>query len=255
MCKVYYDKDGWFLIKLIEGTKNGINVLDLIQVLCEVPQKSDGTFDFAVLYNECRDAKKACEDIEKLNLGSIVKVFPCVIIVRKKFLKKWWTKCVEQIEYYEKVKITFEKVVESAKKGWITKESAECHKNCLDNEINRLKKLEQTIKSYNQILENHTEGLFSFFNNSSIWIRLVDWNEVEINNAINEFKYFESIGLYHYGNAKENLDYNIRIQEHNFLDNTAKGHGNFVTPVLYGDERKSLEILVNNHQPLNKNDK
>lgn len=251
MCKVYYDKDGWFLIKLIEGAKKGVKVLDMLNVLYEIPKNGDGIFDFSVLFKDCNDTKKVC--IEKLDLDNIDKVFPCVIVVRKQFLKKWREKCVEQREFYKKAQSVLEKAKEQNKE-WIKEEQAVLYNKCLNEEMKRFENLGQAIQSYDKNLQKHLEGLFSFFNNSSIWVRLVDWNEKEINKAINEFKYFKSIGLYEYGSAKENLDYNIRIQFQNYLNSSIGGHGNYVTPVLYGDEVWAKNFLKKNNVTLTLDD-
>ena len=96
-------------------------------------------------------------------------------------------------------------------------------------------------------LVENLERVFSFFNNSSIWIRLVDIHDQDAyNRAVAEFNYFDSIGLFDYNSAWENLEYNTRVFCHNYLESTLEGHGNFVTPELYGDEEKALDILRDN---------
>lgn len=106
-------------------------------------------------------------------------------------------------------------------------------------------------------LEENLERVFSFFNNSSIWVRLVDmYDQKAYNRAVDEFEYFDSIGLYDYNSAWENLEYNLRIFSENYLESTLDGHGNFVTPMVYGDETEALEILADeeeNKRPLNDN--
>lgn len=96
-------------------------------------------------------------------------------------------------------------------------------------------------------MDKNLERLFSFFNNSSIWVRLVDINdETALETAEKEFDYFEKIGLYKYDSAWENLEYNLRILSENYLKSTSTGHGNYVTPILYGNETKAYGILVGN---------
>ena len=98
-------------------------------------------------------------------------------------------------------------------------------------------------------MEENLERAFSFFNNSSIWIRLVDmYDEKAFKTAIAEFEYFDKIGLYDYNSAWENLEYNLRIISHNYLESTLDGHGNYVTPMLYGNETEAREILCGNHR-------
>lgn len=105
------------------------------------------------------------------------------------------------------------------------------------------KKMQELLTRHNKNLEQHMQQQCSFFNNSSIWIRLVDWKKSEIDKAVEELEYFRSIGLYDYGSAKENLEYNIRLQKQNYLDSTTQGHGVYVTPQLYGDETEHWKIL------------
>lgn len=97
-------------------------------------------------------------------------------------------------------------------------------------------------------LDDNLARAMSFFNNSSIFIRLVN-NDDAYKEAVKEFKYFDQIGLYDYDSAWENLEYNTRIQPQNYLESLAGGHGNFVTPALYGDENAAREVLVNNYVP------
>lgn len=97
-------------------------------------------------------------------------------------------------------------------------------------------------------LNINLEKPFSFLNNSSIWMRLVDCGGDAI--AEKEFAYFREIGLYNYPSAQEYLEYNCRLQYHNYLDDKggdgSGGHGNYITPILYGNEVKAREILKNN---------
>lgn len=66
--------------------------------------------------------------------------------------------------------------------------------------------------------------------------------------AIDDFKFFQSIGLYRYGSAQELFEYNLRVQKENYLKYKGinEGHSEFVTPILYGDETKSRETLLKN---------
>lgn len=96
-------------------------------------------------------------------------------------------------------------------------------------------------------MENNLKRVFSFFNNSSIWVRLVDmYDENAFKAAVAEFKYFDRIGLYDYASAWENLEYNTRSFADNYLFSTLDGHGSHVTPKLYGNEVEAKEILQGN---------
>ena len=109
--------------------------------------------------------------------------------------------------------------------------------------LNRIKGGDKFFRTFSQ----NKNGAYSFLNNSSIWIRLVDDNDDAEQKAIDEFKYFENIGLYNYDSAFENVDYNSRLQGHNYLNSPqSQGHGVHVTPVLYGDETEFLNILKRN---------
>lgn len=99
-------------------------------------------------------------------------------------------------------------------------------------------------------MEENLERVFSFFNNSSIWVRVVDINDKEAyNQAVAEFEYFDNIGLYDYDSAWENLEYDTRIIKQNYLESALNGHGNYVTPELFGDEVKAIKILLGNSAP------
>ena len=98
-------------------------------------------------------------------------------------------------------------------------------------------------------MEENLERAFTFFNNSSIWVRLVDINnENAYDTAVAEFEYFDKIGLYDYASAWENLEYNLRFFPHDYLESSLDGHGNFVTPLLYGDEVEHWNILFKDNK-------
>ena len=88
--------------------------------------------------------------------------------------------------------------------------------------------------------------LSPFSHNSSIWVRLVDNQEEETANQ--EFAYFKEIGLYDYPTAKQFLEYHLRIQEVNRLEDFENtNNSSTFTPILYGDEVKARKILTNNY--------
>ena len=69
------------------------------------------------------------------------------------------------------------------------------------------------------------------------------------NRAVNEFKYFNNIGLYDYPSAWENLEYDTRVIKQNYLESALNGHGNYIAPELFGDEVKAMKILLGNSVP------
>ena len=104
-------------------------------------------------------------------------------------------------------------------------------------------------------MEENLERVFSFYNNSSIWVRIIDYdenNKDEYNRAVAEFTYFDHIGLYDYPSAWENLNYHLRIFSENYLVSSLGGHGSYVNPMLYGDEVNALGILAYNSCSMNR---
>jgi hypothetical protein len=72
--------------------------------------------------------------------------------------------------------------------------------------------------------------------------------DLEDNKSYDQAKIFfqENKNLYKRHNAIENLDYNLRLQQNNYLNSFSlnSGHGNFITPKIYNNESISaLEIL------------
>jgi hypothetical protein len=90
-----------------------------------------------------------------------------------------------------------------------------------------------------QRFRNNLMTVFSFLNNSSIWVRVVDEDEQK-SRTKDGFKPFDDLELYKYGSAKENFDFNCRNQSENWLEGD---HGHDVTPILYGNESEFYEIL------------
>jgi hypothetical protein len=121
------------------------------------------------------------------------------------------------------------------------------YKSFFDDWANAASGSKEKILSHRnkRAMEENLDRAFSFFNNSSIWIRLVDINDKdELDNAREDFNYFESIGLYDYDSAWENLEYGLRIFCENYLKSTLDGHGNYVTPMLYGNETKYRDAIL-----------
>ena len=103
--------------------------------------------------------------------------------------------------------------------------------------IPQTKLMEDISVEQKQTFNDNLKTVFSFLNNSSIWVRVVD--EVDPV-AKDEFNAFAEMKLYEYGSAKENFDFNCRIQSENWLEGD---HGHDVTPILYGNESEFYEIL------------
>lgn len=219
MINVYFDKDGDFLTNLVKGSPRGYDV-----------NKWMGS-----LYQSLKQDEKYIPIIDKVSKP----IFPCVIVIHKSLFRC----CERDLDEHRK---TLEKIL----KLYSTLSSPEqigglwpVYKKYLDSELIRVTKLRGVVCNHQKNLEKHLQQQYSFFNNSSTWIRLVDWKQSEISEAVKEMVYFGNIGLYDYGSAKENLEYNIRIQSHNYLDSTEGGHGEYVTPVLYGNEVDHWNIL------------
>lgn len=97
----------------------------------------------------------------------------------------------------------------------------------------------------NKAWKENLNRIISFCNNSSIWVRIVDVNnEYAFTAAKNDFDFFEKVGLYDYASAKENLEYNTRIFSENYLVSALGGHGQFVTPIIYGDETNGRDFFL-----------
>lgn len=222
MCKVnvYYDYNGLLLLRLIQGTSQGINVSTIINELSNNDKLSN---------------------VVGIESDKVYTAFPCVISIKRNILDAWADKCVEQTKEYEALKDTLEKMKCS---GWLVRS----YTDFLDKEISRLRKLKETLKKYLYAYNTHLKGQFSFLNNSSIWIRIVDWNDDKVKSAKEELEKFIEIGLYKYGSAREVLAYNISIQSKNFLDSNSKGHGVYVTPELYGDESDHWKVLFDDNK-------
>lgn len=80
--------------------------------------------------------------------------------------------------------------------------------------------------------------------NSSIWIRFCDEGAERISlkeeDALEEIKWFQELGLYDYKAAKEYIEYQYRAQRDNYLAEIkgigSGGHGVHITPTVYSDE-------------------
>jgi hypothetical protein len=105
--------------------------------------------------------------------------------------------------------------------------------------------LNDVSEKQKQSFKENLKTVFSFLNNSSIWVRVVDEDDNEAEKkAKDEFVAFADMGLYEYGSANENFDFNCRIQSQNWLEGD---HGHDVTPILYGNESEFGEKLFKEH--------
>ena len=83
--------------------------------------------------------------------------------------------------------------------------------------------------------------------NSSIWIRFCDSDDsASIADAENEFSWFTKIHLYDYKPANEYLEYQLRIQQQNYLSDVVGAHGEHVIPTLYSNEVEFRDFFINN---------
>ena len=108
----------------------------------------------------------------------------------------------------------------------------------------------EKVGIYKETLDRRLKYDYSVFLNSSIWFRAITKLGDDAEAIKREFDYFNKLGLYDYSSAKEYFDFNCRRNKNNYLKSSSvAGHGNFVTPILYGDELKSLEVLRKNCFP------
>lgn len=125
----------------------------------------------------------------------------------------------------------------------------------LPEKLQEYDKGKEKVGIYKETLDRRLKYDYSIFLNSSIWFRSItksdDDAEAKKNESIkNELKYFNELGLYDYSSAIEYFDFNCRRNKNNFLNSSSvAGHGNFVTPILYGNELESLEVLRKNCIP------
>ena len=249
MIKIFFDKDGGFLIDILKGSASGFRVFDMIGKLYQAD--SNDPFDLSkattkVAINSSQTIEQNARDL-----------FPCIIIVdivkllrKKTQLYRWIDAERKYLQRLENVKEIYNTLSDTDRqKGlWPT------YHQYIESEKIRVEKLIKRLQFYADKankFDKNVNIVYGFFNNSSIWIRLVvkdgNHDDQKIINANNELEYFKKIGLYDYGSAIENLDYNIRLQPQNYLDSKTLGHGVHVTPVLYGDEAESLNILRDNN--------
>lgn len=226
MINVYFDKDGDFLTHLVKGNPKGFDVKEWMKLL----------------YHSLKQDEKYIPQIDKVSKPE----FPCIIVIHKSLFRCCELDLKEHRKTLEKILKLYSTLSTPEQTGGLWS----VYKKYLDGELERVTKLQEVVCNHKNCLEQHLQQQCSFVNNSSIWIRLVDWKQSDISEAMNEMVYFRNIGLYEYGSAKENLEYNIRVQAHNYLESTEAGHGIYVTPTLYGNEETALEVLQDNKENL-----
>lgn len=86
----------------------------------------------------------------------------------------------------------------------------------------------------------------SFLFDSSSWIRICTTGENDSAYKVaNQFFEKQSANnVYAHPNAKENIEYNFRLQRENYLIHIGSGHGNFITPTLYHSETECAEAIL-----------
>ena len=247
---IYLDKTGAFYKEILNGSSKGFDVFEKMEKLFVADK--DNPLD---TYKATVPLPPA--DKNKDILQNALEKFPCVIIVKKRLianiinkLRKWIEAERRYLENLNNLLKIYENLPEDEKsKGlWPT------YYNYINCVIKRVRNLIGILQARIDKYDNNIKNVFSFFNNSSIWVRIVDRDNIVIDEAQKELEYFEKIGLYQYGSAKENLDYNIRIQFQNYLNSSIGGHGNYVTPVLYGDEVWAKNFLKKNNVTLTLDD-
>lgn len=227
----YYDKTFFFYLNVRGGNVGKIDVTSLMNLLWDENS------------NNLKFGDKPVQSPSDPRY--ITDAFPCIIIIPWSDIINKINERLETVSFYNEI---LDKIIE--KRGGTTVTNA--YKSSFETELERLNKLLKVINKDLEFFEQKLYSRYSFFNNSSIWLRLVikngDGDDEKIAKAKNELEYFNRIGLYDYGSAKENLEYNIRVQSHNYLDTTSGGHGEYVTPVLYGNEVEHWNILFKDNK-------
>ena len=168
---------------------------------------------------------------------------PILLSTRTHIFDDWIKRIDEKIKFYE----TAIKVLDEVPCRFTWWKTKKIYETPLKNEIEKTSKAKKVLEQYSKQYNHKTSYTFSFLNNSSIWVRLIDkCDDKENEMAKNEFGYFEHLGLYKYKSAKEYLDYHLRAQPANYLKLELGTHGKYVSPMLYGNEVESRKILQGN---------
>lgn len=105
----------------------------------------------------------------------------------------------------------------------------------------------ENLRHTKQIIE--TRRPFNFLENSSIWIRFCENDDTEGQKAaLEEFEWFNELGLYGLKPAYEYIDYHLRAQKVNYLRDF--GHGVHITPIVYSDEAEFRDFFFDNKSGL-----
>ena len=95
------------------------------------------------------------------------------------------------------------------------------------------------ISNYDACAKNFNSILF----NSSVWFRITDLEDNEsYKDAI--FFFEKNKKIYETTNAIENLEFNLRLQQVNFLSPKKEGHGHHITPKLYHNELQCANDIL-----------
>lgn len=232
--KIYYDTQRSFAQLLLEPSYQYINGYDVASEISKRLKIQDSTSSFQpVTYQKATD------------------LFPCVIVLGELRWKNVLQTLSEDIKIRENILLLLKAYLNDSKfKNVQSKKIIEAEIEFWEDEKEVLKKKQTGIAEHYKQFLSFLNNKFSFINNSSIWVRVVNWDDDEIKTAQKELEYFRNIGLYDYDSAIENLDYNIRLQPQNYLDSKTLGHGVHVTPVLYGDEAEHRRILFEDNKPI-----
>ena len=136
--------------------------------------------------------------------------------------------------------------------------------DCLEDNVSKIcndldkESVVKNIKNTKEKIGN--SNAFNFLKNSSIWLRLCeneDWDGNEgsesqpedVKIALEEFTWFLDLGLYDFKSAKEFIEYNVRAQRENYLEDIG-GHGTHVTPVIYSNECEYRDFFMGDNKKI-----
>lgn len=117
-------------------------------------------------------------------------------------------------------------------------------------------KIKEEIKPF-LIRINDSKNSFrkhnTIFCNSSIWFRICDLEDKD--SYEKSILYFEeNKQIYKTPNALENLEYNLRLQQFNFLSSEKEGHGHHITPKIYHNELQCADDILKINTELDSDD-
>lgn len=195
--KIFIDKRGVFSNYIVSGSATGFNVFDqkILQSLYEAD--SQNPLDLTKATNTANNLITNKTTVHE----KAAELFPCIIIIKNRIEE--WKKCERKyLRLLLKTKEIYNTIEENERNSGLWPK----YNGYIDSEIKRVENLIDILQYYVDKYDKNMKNLFGFFNNSSIWVRIVNWDDEEINAAKKEFEYFENIGLYDYGSAKKVLN-------------------------------------------------